>query len=196
MKNVYILLGNPDKEGTLTAALADTYEAAAREAGHEVRRANVGDLQFDPILHKGYRVIQELEPDLLKVQEDMKWADHIVIVYPLWWSSMPSLFKGMFDRMWLPAFAFRFIKSPSGKSTVGWQRLLKGKTSRVIVTLKNNPLVERFLFGDYTAELVDAILRFAGIKVRLTEIGNVEGLSAARKEEWFAKMRALAVHAR
>lgn len=176
MKKILVLLGHPDKE-TFNGSLADAYEGSAKLAGHEVRRKNVGDLQFDPLLHKGYKVIQELEPDLKELQEDFRWAEHIVIIYPLWWSSMPALFKGLFDRMWLPAFAFRFIKAPDGKSTMGWNRLLKGRTARVVVTLKNIPFVERFMFGDYTAELVHAILRFAGIKVKLTEIGNVEALS-------------------
>jgi len=189
---IYVLLGHPDKEGTLSSQFADTYEREAKAAGHEVRRANIGDLKFDPILHKGYREIQELEPDLKQVQEDMKWCDHLVIVYPLWWSSMPSLFKGMIDRMWLPAFAYRFIKTPDGKNTMGWKKLLKGKTARVIVLLKNFPIVERFMFGDYTAELVDAVLRFAGFKVRLTEIGNSEALSPAAKERWMRKVAELA----
>lgn len=191
MKKILVLLGHPNKE-TLGGSIADTYEAVAKHAGHEVRRKNVGDLKFDPLLHKGYKVIQELEPDLKELQEDFKWAEHIVIVYPLWWSSMPALFKGLFDRMWLPAFAFRFIKAPDGKSTMGWNRLLKGRTSRVIVTLKNFPLVERFMFGDYTAELVHAILRFAGIKVRLTEIGNAEGMSPRTQASLLKKISQLA----
>ena len=193
---IFILMGNPNKDGTLGAALADTYEAAALAAGHEVRRSNVGDLQFDPILHKGYRAIQELEPDLKQAQEDIKWADHFVLLYPLWWSSAPSLLKGLIDRMWLPGFAFRFIKGPDGKATIGWHRLLKGKTCRLIVTLKNHPLVERFLFGDYTAELKSAVLGFSGLKVALTEIGNAEGLSATAKERWFKKMRQLGAKGR
>ncbi len=191
MKKIFILMGNPNKDGTLGAALADTYQAAAVAAGHEVRRTNVGDLSFDPILHKGYREIQVLEPDLLKVQEDMKWADHFVLVYPLWWSSAPSLLKGLFDRMWLPGFAFRFIKSKDGKSTWGWHRLLKGKTARVVVTLKNHPLVERFMFGDYTAEIASAVLGFSGMQVRLTEVGNAEALSERAKAGWFSRMEKL-----
>ncbi len=193
---IYILLGHPNKEGTLSSEFAGTYEQAAKAAGHEVRRTNIGDLAFDPILHKGYREIQALEPDLKQVQEDMRWCDHLVIVYPLWWSSMPSLFKGMFDRMWLPAFAFRFIKGPDGKSTMGWQKLLKGKSARVIVLLKNFPILERFMFGDYTAELVDAVLRFAGFKVRLTEVGNSEALSPKVKERWMKKVAELGKRAK
>lgn len=185
-------MGNPNKEGTLSNDFASTYEQQALAAGHEVRRANIGDLQFDPILHKGYRTIQDLEPDLHKVQEDIRWCDHFVLVYPLWWSSGPALLKGLIDRMWLPAFAFRFLKTPSGKSTIGWQKLLKGKTSRVIVLLKNNPFVERFMFGDYTAEIVDAVLRFSGFKVRLTEVGNSEGLSPQKKNAWQKRIGRLA----
>ncbi len=189
---IYLLMGNPNKEGTLSNDFADTYQTAAVLAGHEVRRANISDLQFDPILHKGYREIQALEPDLHKVQEDFRWCDHFVLVYPLWWSSAPSLLKGLIDRMWLPAFAFRFKKGPDGKNTIGWDKLLKGKTARVIVLLKNNPLLERFMFGDYTAEIVDATLRFAGFKVRLTEIGNSEGLSDKQKDSWREKLKTLA----
>ncbi len=187
-KKIYILLGNPDKEGTLGNELASAYEGAALAAGHEVRRSNIGDLSFDPILHKGYRAIQELEPDLKQVQEDIKWCDHFVLVYPLWWSSAPSLLKGMIDRMWLPAFAFRFIKGSDGKTTMGWQKLLKGKTARVVVTLKNLPIVERFMFGDYSAEIVDAVLRFSGVKVFLTEVGNAEALSDGQKKAWLKRI--------
>jgi putative NADPH-quinone reductase len=191
MKKILVLLGHPDKE-TFNGSLADAYEGAARLAGHEVRRKNIGDLHFDPMLHKGYKVIQELEPDLKELQEDFRWAEHVVIVYPLWWSSMPALMKGLFDRIWLPAFAFRFIKAPDGKSTMGWNKLLAGRTCRVIVTLKNFPLVERFMFGDYTAELVHAILRFAGFKVRLTEVGNAEGMSNGARASLVKKITALA----
>ncbi len=185
---ILIFLGHPNTDPTLGSALADSYEKGARHAGHEVRRVNLGELQFDPVLHKGYKTIQELEPDLKKVQEDIKWCDHFVLVYPLWWSSAPSLLKGMIDRMWLPAFAFRFIKAPDGKTTVAWQKLLKGRAARVIITLKNFPLVERFMYGDYAAEIVDAVLRFSGMRVSLTEIGNAESLSQKTLQSLFAKM--------
>lgn len=191
MKKILVLLGHPDPD-TLCGALAGAYENAAKLAGHEVRRKNISELSFDPLLHKGYKVIQELEPDLKALQEDFKWAEHVVIVYPLWWSSMPALMKGLFDRMWLPAFAFRFIKGPDGKSTMGWNKLLKGRTARVIVTLKNQPWLERFMFGDYTAELVQAILRFSGFKVKLTEVGNAEGLSDGTRASLVKKVTNLA----
>ncbi|MGB4076122.1 MAG: NAD(P)H-dependent oxidoreductase [Minisyncoccia bacterium] len=193
---IYILLGHPNADGTLSAAFADTYEKAAKEAGHEVRRAHIGDLVFDPILHKGYREIQQLEPDLLKVQEDIQWCDHFVLVYPLWWCSVPALLKGMIDRMWLPAFAFRFMKGPDGKTLVGWKKLLKGRSARMIVLLKNYPILEHFMYGDFTSNIADAVLRFSGFRTSITKVGNSEALSESAHTSWMRRIAALAREAR
>lgn len=191
MKKIFILMGNPDKEGTLSNEMADLYEHEARAAGHEVRRANLSDLAFDPILHKGYKVIQELEPDLKQVQEDMKWADHFVLIYPLWWAGMPALLKGMWDRMFIPGFAFRFWKNG-----LGWDRLLSGKSARVIILSKNWPILERVLFGDFKNEVGKALLGFAGYKVRITEFGDSETPSESRKKALVAKVTKFARTAR
>lgn len=191
MAKVYILMGNPDADGTLTAEVADTYEQAAKDTGHEVRRTNLGALSFDPILHKGYKVIQELEPDLKQVQADMLWADHFVLVYPLWWAGMPALLKGMWDRMFIPGFAFKFRKDG-----MGWQRLLKGKTARVVILSNNWPIVERILFGDFTNEIGRAILGFAGYKVKVTKIGHTEHISEEREKSWMRTIQKLAKDAR
>jgi len=186
MKKIFILLGHPDT-GTMSDEFATAYEQTAKAAGHEVRRMNIGELVFDPVLHKGYRAIQELEPDLKTIQENMRWCEHFVFVYPVWWSATPALVKGMFDRMWLPGFAFKFHADKRG-----WDRLLKGRTARVIALSKMNPWAIRLLFGDHTNEISHATLGFSGLKVSMTEIGNAEKLSEKEKESWMKRVRALA----
>jgi NAD(P)H dehydrogenase (quinone) len=175
---IFILLGNPD-DNSLAGDLATVYEREATKAGHEVKRLNIADLKFDPILHKGYKVIQELEPDLKQVQENMKWCEHFVLIYPLWWSSMPALLKGMWDRMFIPGFAFHM-----NHNGMGWQKLLKGRTARVIILSKNWPILIRSLFGDFTNEISRALLGFAGFKVRLTEIGHSENATPEKIATW------------
>lgn len=185
-KRIFILLGHPNKE-TLSGALATEYETAAKAAGHEVRRINLGDLSFDPILHLGYKAIQELEPDLKTVQENITWCEHFVLVHPNWWGGMPALLKGMWDRMFLPRFAFRMWKS-----RLGWDGLLKGRTARVIVLCGNPAFLDWLAFGDFTASLKRSLLQFAGIRTSVTTFGLSETSSDGRREIWKKKVRRLA----
>lgn len=171
----------------LSRRLADAYEAAARAAGHEVRRTNISDLSFDPILHEGYRTIQELEPSLKQVQEDMRWAEHFVLFYPNWWGGMPALLKGMWDRMFLPAFAFRMHKTK-----LGWDKLLAGRTARVVITCGNPPVLDMLAFGDFTATIKRSLLQFAGYRVSTTLIGHSEKLSPQQTDAALARIQALA----
>ncbi len=191
-KKIFVLLGHPDKVNSSNAYFADQYEKGAREAGHEVRRTNISDLQFDPIMHDGYRKIQALEPDLMKVQEDIKWAEHIVVFYPTWWSSMPALLKGLFDRMWLPGFAYNFIKPTPEmgiamrlKSKFTWIKRLTGRTGRIFITSDTHPLILRAMYGDTSKILKGAILGFGGISpVAVQKIGPLKNLSQEKKESW------------
>ncbi len=185
VKNILVLLGHSDKE-TKCGAFASAYEEGARAAGHEVRRVNIGELKFDPILHKGYKVIQELEPDLLKLQDDFRWAGHICLVYPNWWGTMPAILKGLFDRFYLPSFAFRFWKND-----LGWDKLLKGRTGRVLITMDVNPWIARIFFGDNSNEIRSNILGFAGIKTHVTKIGPLKNISPEKIEHWKKKIFAM-----
>ncbi len=181
-KRIFILLGHPDKEAT-SGYFADRYQRGAEEAGFEVHRVNIGDLKFDPILHKGYRAIQELEPDLKMVQKEVTWCDHFVIFYPTWFSTMPAILKGLFDRMWLPMFAYHFPAHG-----FGWQKLLKGRTARVFVTSDSPPLLARILFGDTTNEIKRGILWFAGFKARVKKIGPMRNLKPKKREAWGTRL--------
>lgn len=186
MKKIFIVLGNPDKD-SFTGALADQYEQAAREAGHDVRRMNIEEMQFDPILHKGYKSIQELEPDLKTMQEHVRWADHFVVLYPNWWCAMPAKLKGMFDRAWLPGFAFNF-----DKKTKALIQRLQGKTARVVVVAgTHSPFMTWLKFGDYTNEISRGILGFAGFDVRVSTFGPCDHVEPHVHNEWMNEIRDL-----
>jgi putative NADPH-quinone reductase len=185
-KKIVILLGHPDAD-TFTGTIADTYEKSAKEAGHEVERFNVGQMKFDPILHKGYKAIQPLEADLVELQEKINWADHFVVIYPNWWCTMPAILKGLFDRMWIPGFAFNF-----DKVTKRLVKRLAGKTGRTIVVAgTHSPFKTWWLFGDYTNEIQHGILGFSGIDTSVTTFGPSEKVSEAKKNQWLKKVEEL-----
>lgn len=190
MKKIFVLLGHPNAD-TLSGALATEYAQAATTAGHDVRFMRLGELSFDPILHLGYKAIQELEPDLKLVQENITWCDHFVLVHPNWWGGMPALLKGMWDRMFLPRFAFRMWKS-----RMGWDALLTGRTARVVVLCGNPAILDYFAFGDFTASLKCSLLQFAGMRTSVTTFGLSETSSDKKRESWKRTIRRLAKRGR
>ncbi len=190
-KKIFILLGHPDND-SFNYSLADAYQEGAEKAGHDVRRMNIGDMKFDPVLRHGYRSIQELEPDLKSFQENVQWCDHFAIFYPSWWSTMPALLKGLFDRTWLPGFAYKFT------SEFTWKKLMKGKTAVMFVTSDTIPFAQRLIFGDTTNELKKGILWFAGFSpIWVRKFGYLKHFhSTGRRERIKARVRSLGVKAR
>lgn len=194
-KKIVVLVGHPDTSSTLTSELGLLYATAARAGGHEVREFHLGRMRFDPILHKGYRVRQELEPDLKKFQEAVTWCDHLVIIYPNWWCTMPALLKGMFDRMWLPGFAFGFYKEGWRQHLHLWKKMMGKKTARVFVLSGTHPFFIWLLFGDYTNEIKNGILWFAGFHSKVLHFGPSDLAPEWKKNEWRRTAARLGRHA-
>ena len=186
-KKILVLLGHPDKD-TYSGQIADRYERSAKAAGHNVTRVNIGEMRFDPILHKGYKEIQQLEPDLVDLQEKIRASDHLVIVYPNWWCTMPAILKGLFDRFWLPGFAFNF-----DKQTKKLVKRLTNKTARVIIVAgTHSPFQTWWKFGDFTNEIQYGILEFAGIDTKVTAFGPCDKVDGVCREDWLKEIDSLA----
>jgi putative NADPH-quinone reductase len=186
-KKILIINGHPDAE-SYNAALADTYRQAAQSSGAEVRVINVRDLQFNPNLQFGYRQRTELEPDLLAAQDDIRWAEHLVWVYPVWWGSLPAILKGFIDRVFLPGFAFQ-----KRENSVWWDKLLTGKTARIICTLDQPAWYYWLVNGrpSYYA-MKKMTLEFCGIKpVKVSTIGPLRLSKDSYRQAWLAKIQAL-----
>lgn len=156
-KKILVLDGHPDAL-SLCAKLAERYRAGALAAGFEVMSICVRDLQFDPILHAGYRQPQPLERDLILAQENIRACDHLVIVTPLWWAGLPGLFKGFIDRTFIRGFSHAF--DPVKKVP---EKLLLGRSATVIYT-QGAPFFYSWLFvGDaFWKMLRKGVLEFSG----------------------------------
>ena len=103
---VLIVLGHP-RSDSLCGALAKAYADGACAAGCEVEVVGIGGLDFEPDVLARSPVAQALEPDLARARALITWAEHIVVVFPNWWGTMPARLKGLLDRVLIPGFAFR-----------------------------------------------------------------------------------------
>jgi putative NADPH-quinone reductase len=184
---IFVLMGHPETD-SFNGALADAYVAAARRAGHEVRRQDLGRLAFDPVLRGGYADPPPLEPDLIAAQDNLLWCERFMLFYPMWWGGMPALLKGWFDRVLLPSFAFDYHETGSG-----WDKRLAGRTAQIVSTCDCPVFYARLWYrnSDFTC-LKRAILGFCGVKTeRILRIGRVKLLDAAARQKAIGKVEAL-----
>lgn len=184
MKKILIINGHPDQE-SFNQALANAYEKGAASNGNiELQRIDLIDLQFDPILRYGYRVPYELEPDLLKAQQQILWADHIVWVYPIWWGTFPALLKGFLDRIFLPSYAFKYHSNDPF-----WDKLLAGRTARVITTLDTPVWYYRIMYRYAGHKVMNRqVLGFTGIKARFTNFAPVRHSTPEKRNKWLQQV--------
>lgn len=186
--NIAIIQGHPDASGGhLCHALAEAYAAGAESAGHTVRRIEVAALDFPILRAREDWTGAEPPPDIRAAQESIAWAEHIVLVYPLWLGTMPALLKAFLEQVFRPGFA---VATEGGAQ--GWRQLLTGRSARVVVTMGMPAFVYRWWFRAHSLKSLERnILKFVGIgPVRESLFGMVEGVSDARRRRWIERMRA------
>mgnify|MGYP000703191859 CR=1 FL=1 len=177
---ILLLNGHPDAE-SFCFALHGAYRRGALASGAEVQDLVIRDLRFDPNLACGYRKRTELEPDLTRAQELLRWAQHIVAIHPVWWGSYPALLKGFLDRTFLPGF---FFKKRPGKA-YAWDKMLTGRSARILYTL-DTPRIYWWLAGrpSYTS-LKWITLGYCGVSpIRGTAFGILRLSTPEQRAKW------------
>ena len=185
---ILIINGHPNPKETFCRSLMDSYKKGADLTKHQVKVIDLGSIEFDMNLKYGYLKRVELEPCLVQAQNDLKWAEHIVIIHPVWWGSMPAKLKGFFDRVFLPGFAFE--KRPG---SVWWDKLLTGKSARIITTLDQPGWYYRLRYGRPSHRaLKECTLNFCGIHpVRSTTIGPLRLSKQSYRQKVLQKVERL-----
>jgi putative NADPH-quinone reductase len=166
------------------------YSEGARKVGHSVETVHLSELEFDPVLWNGKDEEQALEPDLVKLQEQVLACEHIVFAYPTWWGTPPALMKGMIDRVFLPGFAYRYEQGDKAP-----QQLLKGRSGRLMVTMDTPPWYYRLAYGAPGHKMMKrTVLGFSGIKpVRISSYGSVFSSTAEQRANWMENARSLGI---
>ena len=190
-KRIVVILGHPDAS-SFCGAIAHRYATSAEKAGHDVQMFRLGEMEFDPILRHGYRAQQPLEPALQEIQDAISAAQHLVFVYPIWWGAMPALLKGMFDRIFLPGYAFSYRRTLS-LGIACWLGAVR---------MRSSPWIRRrFSSGGsivcpVTIRSEKPYWEFCGIKpVKITSLGPIRSASEKRLAQWLEKVEEFAAKA-
>jgi NAD(P)H dehydrogenase (quinone) len=187
MQKVLIINGHPNPD-SFNYGIAAAYKQGALTAGAEVKEIVVADLTFNLNLKYGYQKRTDLEPDLLDAIEKIKWCDHMVWIHPVWWGGLPAILKGFIDRVFLPGFVFQYREN-----SVWWDKLLIGKSARIITTLDQPSWYYWLMFGRPSVnQLKKSTLEFCGVKpVKVSYVGPIRNSTAAFRAQQLKKIEQL-----
>jgi putative NADPH-quinone reductase len=193
-KRVLIIDGHPDARAEhYLHALSTAYRDGATAGGHTVRSIIVSEVVFALL-----RTKEDFEggapgESIRNCQEALSWADHVVILFPLWLGSMPALLKGFFEQLLRPGFAFT-----AGAGGRRGSQLLTGKSARVIITMGMPALFYRWYYRSHSLKALKRnVLAACGIgPVRACVIGPVDTMSQAGRGNWLARVQKLGTRAR
>ncbi|MFI2617401.1 NAD(P)H-dependent oxidoreductase [Streptomyces sp. NPDC018584] len=147
-KKVLVVSAHPEPL-SLNAVLADFAVGHLRAAGHQVRVSDLYAMKWKATVdaddYEGsdagsrLRVMaasQEatlggrLTPDVVAEQEKVRWADAVVLQFPLWWFSAPAILKGWFDRVFTAGFAYGpAVPPPYSEGVLAGRRALVSVTA-------------------------------------------------------------------
>ena len=181
--NILIVTAHPSSKAD-THTIANTYAEAKRAQNHTVEVVDLYAKEYanDYLRFENMREYQA-SPVQKKFQQQLIWADEIIAVHPIWWSSVPAIMKNWLDLAICPGIAYRY--TPEGKV----MKLFTGKSAKVFATcggpswyfmfpfvLPLRTFWETCIFGFCGVDLVD-------IKI----CGNLDKWKGEKREKHLAK---------
>lgn len=110
---------------SLTHHVAQSTVDAIAATGNGVELADLASENFDPRFSQSdlnrYRGKGTLPDDVKAEQERVDRADHLILVFPMYWWSVPALLKGWIDRVFINGWAYEL--TPENVFTKKLERL-------------------------------------------------------------------------
>lgn len=186
-QKILVIDGHPDPaRARLCHGLAETYVQGAQTAGKETRLITVAELPVE-VLRSAADFAEPPQSERIKsAQADIVWADHIVMVFPLWLGGAPALLRAFLEQVARGGF----FAETEGR---GIRPKFKGKSARLIVTMGMPSFVYRLVFHAHgLRNIMEGVLGFAGFApVRATLFGAVEAIGAEKQKARLHRVRVL-----
>ena len=170
-----IIYAHPNTDGHCPRILKEV-ESVLKERKKDYEILDLYAMNYDAVMHEsehytsGGREVSQLNKG---IQAKISAADRLIFIYPVWWSMMPAVMKGFFDKVFTPGFAFRFRTMPIFSRIFGGYpvKMLKGKKAAVFLTTGTHRLLTMIFLGNRFKSIIKHdILGFFGIKAKVWHI--------------------------
>jgi NAD(P)H dehydrogenase (quinone) len=151
--NILLVYAHPEPK-SLNGSIKNFSIKRLEEAGHVVQVSDLyamqwkasldaddstdrdPDARFDPALDSQRAFANGLQSEDIAVEQDkLRWADAVILQFPLWWFSMPAILKGWVERV----YAYGFAYGVGEHSDAHWgdrygEGTMAGKRAMLVVT--------------------------------------------------------------
>jgi putative NADPH-quinone reductase len=142
-----VIVFNHPYEGSFCAAILHAVVQGLARGGHTADVIHLDQDGFNPVMTAAdllaFTRRQPVDPQVLAYQQRLQQADHLVLIFPIWWELMPALTKGFIDKVIFPGLAYDY--APQDRMRRKLERL-RGVT--VITTMNTPSFFYWLLFGN------------------------------------------------
>lgn len=149
-----LIVYNHPREGSFCSAIREAVENGLKTGNHEYKVVDLDRDGFDPVMREkdlkafvtagriGEDGLEEVDPLVLRYMKMMRWAEQIVMIFPIWWMTTPAMTKGFIDKVIFPGIVY---KMEGGKLV---SKLSSLKQVTIITTMNTPSEVYQDVFGN------------------------------------------------
>ena len=139
-----LIVFNHPYGGSYCAAVMAAVEKGLEKSGQPYKTINLDQDEFDPVMRSkdliafagagrtGEEALGVVDETVMRYKGMLEWAEHLVMIFPIWWMTMPAMTKGFIDKVIFPGIAYK-MEGDKLKST------LTNLKQVVIITTMNTP---------------------------------------------------------
>lgn len=139
-----LIVYNHPHEGSFCSSIREAVENGLKTGNHEYKVIDLDKDGFDPVMRSkdlkafvtagkvGEDGLEDVDPLVLRYMKMMRWAEQIVMIFPIWWMTTPAMTKGFIDKVIFPGIVYKM----EGGKLVSMLSSLKQVT---IITTMNTP---------------------------------------------------------
>lgn len=179
-----IIYAYPHNQGYTSAILESVKEGLGKNEPFEV--IDLYQEAFNPTLYfdkEHKRRELQYDEETKEYREKILWANHLIFIFPIWWSGMPAILKGFIDRVFTKGFAYGF----EGMLMKGY---LRNKSAWIITSYDAPFFYGRFLQQDYGRVLKNQILKSCGVSpIRQDVLPHIKGSTIQKRLKFLEQIK-------
>lgn len=193
-----LIVFNHPYEGSYCNAILESAMNGLQESGQPCDLIHLDKDGFNPVMNAaelkafaqartmGAKVLKDLDVQTLDYAARLQQAEHLVLVFPVWWELMPALMKGFIDKLIFPAIAYGYTERGMMKSI-----LTRLKKVTVISTMNTPGPIYRFIFGNALrgALLMGTFRKIGCRNLKWISLTRVKGVTQEKRMKWLQDIK-------